>query len=87
MSSEVARRVVDLFRDYRPHKHTCHHLSPQEHRLRELLGEGHHYKTAAEEMGISLHNLKFYMRQVYEKLQVRSKSEAVGRGLREGLIR
>jgi DNA-binding NarL/FixJ family response regulator len=87
MSPEVARRVVELFREYRPPQQAPHHLSPQEHRLLELLGEGHHYKTAAEEMGISLHTVKFYMRQIYEKLQVHSKSEAVARGLRHGLIR
>jgi len=87
MSPEVARRVVELFREYRPSQQARHHLSPQEHRLLELLGAGHHYKTAAEEMGISLHTVKFYMRQIYEKLQVHSKSEAVARGLRHGLIR
>jgi len=87
MSPEVSRRVIELFRDYRPVAQARQHLSPQEHRLLELLGEGHHYKTAAEKMGVSLHTVKFYMRNVYEKLQVHSKSEAVAKGLRQGLIR
>jgi DNA-binding NarL/FixJ family response regulator len=87
MSPEVARRVIELFREHRPPTRSPQHLAPQEHRLLELLGEGHQYKTAAEEMGISLHTIKFYMRNIYEKLQVHSKSEAVAKGLRLGLIR
>jgi len=87
LSPEVARRVIQLFRQYRPPEQSQERLAPQEHRLLELLGDGHHYKTAADEMGISLHTVKFYMRNVYSKLQVHSKSEAVAKGLRLGLIR
>jgi len=87
MSPEVARRVIELFREHRPPARSPQHLAPQEHRLLELLGEGHHYKTAASQMGISLHTVKFYMRNIYEKLQVHSKSEAVAKGMRLGLIR
>jgi DNA-binding NarL/FixJ family response regulator len=87
MSPEVARRVIELFREHRPPERSPQRLAPQEQRLLELLGEGHHYKTAASHMGISLHTVKFYMRNIYEKLQVHSKSEAVAKGLRFGLIR
>ena len=86
MSPEVARRVIELFREHRPPEQSHEHLTPQEHKLLELLGEGHHYKTAAEEMGISVHTVRFYMRNIYEKLQVHSKSEAVAKGLRLRLI-
>jgi len=86
MSPEVARRVIELFRGFRPPQQAAYHLSPQERRLLELLGEGHHYKTAAEEMSLSLHTVKFHMRHIYAKLQVHSKSEAVARALRDGLI-
>jgi DNA-binding CsgD family transcriptional regulator len=64
-----------------------YHLSAQESRILKLLGEGHHYKTAASELGISIHTLSFHMRRIYEKLQVHSKSEAVAKALRDGLIR
>ena len=86
MSPEVARRVIELFREHRPPEQSHEQLTPQEHKLLELLGEGHHYKTAAEEMGISVHTVRFYMRNIYEKLQVHSKSEAVAKGLRLRLI-
>ena len=62
-------------------------LTPQEMRLLRLLGEGHHYKTASAEMGITVHTVGFHMRRIYEKLQVHSKSEAVGKAFREGLLR
>jgi DNA-binding NarL/FixJ family response regulator len=87
MSPEVARRVVELFRQYRPLQHATCNLSPQETRLLGLLGEGHHYKTAGAELGISVHTVRFHLRSIYSKLEVHSKSEAVAKALREGLIR
>lgn len=87
MSPEVARRVVELFRQYHPPQHAPCNLSPQENRLLRLLGEGHHYKTAATELGISVHTIRFHLRSIYSKLEVHSKSEAVAKALREGLIR
>ncbi|HEV8145501.1 MAG TPA: response regulator transcription factor [Bryobacteraceae bacterium] len=86
MSPEVARRVIELFRQTRPPESAPHRLSPQEMRILKLLGEGHHYKTAAAELNISVNTLSFHMRRIYEKLQVHSKSEAVARALRAGLI-
>jgi DNA-binding NarL/FixJ family response regulator len=87
MSPEVARRVVTLFQKVQPPPAVDYHLSAQESRILKLLGEGHHYKTAASELGISIHTLSFHMRRIYEKLQVHSKSEAVAKALRDGLIR
>jgi DNA-binding NarL/FixJ family response regulator len=87
MSPSVARRVIDLFQRYRPVESAGFGLSPQEIRLLKLLGEGHHYKTAATELQISVHTVNFYLKRIYEKLQVHSKSEAVAKAFREGLIR
>jgi len=86
MSPEVARRVIQLFQKVRPPETAVCHLTPQENRILKLLGEGHHYKTAAAELNISIHTLSFHMRRIYEKLQVHSKSEAVAKALRDGLI-
>ena len=52
----------------------------------KLLTEGHQNKTAAAELGISIHTVSFHLRSIYEKLHVHSRSEAVARALREGLI-
>ena len=84
MSPEVARRVVTLFRDFQPVS-ASYDLTPQERLLLKLLVEGHHKKTAADVMGISFHTVSFHLRNIYLKLQVHSKSEAVAKALREHL--
>jgi DNA-binding NarL/FixJ family response regulator len=86
MSPEVARRVVDLFREVRPPARGFTRLTPQETELLRLLVEGHHYKTAADVMGISVNTVSFHLKNVYSKLQVHSKSEAVARALRDRLV-
>jgi DNA-binding NarL/FixJ family response regulator len=86
MSPEVARRVVGLFREYRPPAHATYHLTPQENHLLKLLTDGHHKKTAAQEMGISVNTVSFHLKNIYSKLQVHSKTEAVAKALRERLF-
>jgi DNA-binding NarL/FixJ family response regulator len=87
MSPEVASRVVQLFRDFRPPEKADYHLTPHELRLLKMLGEGHSYKTAAAEIGSSINTVGFHMRSIYTKLEVHSKSEAVAKALRGGLFR
>ena len=86
MSPEVARRVIALFRAFRPPERASYHLTPQETDLLKLMVEGHHYKTAADQMGISINTVSFHLKNIYEKLQVHSKTEAVAKALREHLI-
>lgn len=87
MSPEAARRVINLFREVRPPKLADYDLTPHEVRLLKLLVEGHNYKSAAVELGVTVHAVKFHLRHIYEKLQVHSKSEAVAKALRHGLTR
>ena len=86
MSPEVARRVVRLFREFRPPETASYRLTPQETELLKLLVEGHHKKTAAREMGISVNTVSFHLKNIYQKLQVHSKTEAVAKALRERLV-
>jgi DNA-binding NarL/FixJ family response regulator len=86
MSPSIAARVVNLFRTFRPSEHADYHLTSQETELLKLLVEGHHKKTAAREMKISVHTVSFHLKNIYEKLQVHSKTEAVAKALREKLI-
>src|SRR5262245_42731114 len=87
MSPEVARKVVTLFRTFRPPDRAEHDLTPHEVRILKMLVEGHNYKTAAGELGVSVNTVAFHMKRIYEKLQVHSKSEAVATALRNGLVR
>jgi DNA-binding NarL/FixJ family response regulator len=86
MSPEVARRVLRLFREFRPPVQAAYHLTPQEHELLKLLVDGHHKKTAAATLGISVNTVSFHLKHIYGKLQVHSKTEAVAKALRERLI-
>jgi DNA-binding NarL/FixJ family response regulator len=86
MSPEVARRVVHLFREFRPPERASYRLTPQESELLKLLVEGHHYKTAADQMGISVNTVAFHLKNIYGKLQVHSKTEAVAKALRERIV-
>src|SRR5262249_3788283 len=54
MSPEVAGRVIRLFREIRPPERADYQLTPHESRLLKLLVEGHNYKTAAVEVGVSV---------------------------------
>lgn len=87
MSPEVARKVLLLFRQCRPAPHAVHDLTPHELRLLRLLVEGHSYRTAAAALGVTVHTVSFHLRQIYDKLQVHSKSAAVAKAVREGLVR
>ena len=78
---------MTLFRDIRPPEKSDYQLTPHETRLLKLLVDGHNYKTAAKELGVSVNTISFHMRRIYDKLQVHSKSEAVSKALRNRLIR
>lgn len=86
MSPEIARRVVDQFRTMRPAPAPQHSLTATEVRLLKLLSEGHSYQAAAERMEITINTIRNHIRSIYEKLHVHSKSAAVGKALRAGII-
>jgi DNA-binding NarL/FixJ family response regulator len=86
MSPEVARRVISLFREIRPPERADYDLTPHEARLLKLFVDGHNYKTAAAELGVSIHTVSFHLRSIYDKLQVHSKSEAVAKALQNRLV-
>ncbi len=86
MSPEVARRVISLFREIRPPERADYELTPHETRLLKLFVEGHNYKTAAAELGVSVNTVNFHVKSIYEKLQVHTRSEAVAKALLNRLV-
>jgi DNA-binding CsgD family transcriptional regulator len=86
MSPEVAIRVVELFRKVPVREAGWVGLSPQEIRLLKLFTEGHQNKTAAAQLGISVHTVSFHLRSIYEKLHVHTRSEAVARRCQQPIV-
>lgn len=79
MSSYIARLVVKSFAACSPlsAKKRLPILSPREHEIVELFSQSFSYKEIAAHLNISLDTVRTYVRRIYEKLQVRSRTEAV----------
>lgn len=86
LSPEIAHKVVRLFRDLRPLEPLDVDLTRLEVRLLSLLAEGYSYQTAGDEMRVSINTVRNYIRSIYDKLHVHSKSEAVSKALKARLI-
>jgi DNA-binding NarL/FixJ family response regulator len=87
MSPEVARKVLRVFRTLRPApQDSPGALTPQELRLLRLLGDGHSYESAGANLEITVNTVRKHVRGIYGKLHVHSKSEAVSKAIRAGLI-
>lgn len=86
MSPAVARKVIGLFRRSAPRTVVAEALTPQETRLLAQLAQGASYADAADALGVSLNTVRTHIRSIYDKLHVHSKSAAVAKALRAGLI-
>jgi DNA-binding NarL/FixJ family response regulator len=86
MSPEIALRVIQLFRGQRPPPESPDELTSHEVRLLKLLVEGHSYKTAAAELHVTVSTINFHIQNIYSKLHVHSKSEAVVKALQQRLL-
>lgn len=83
MSGSIARRVVSSFgRAPNPAPDTGG-LSPREQSVLSLLTKGYLYKEIAEQLGISVPTVNTYIRRIYEKLQVHSRSQAIAKYLKQ----
>ena len=61
-------------------------LTAREREVLRLMAQGMGNKSIARELGISTHTAKFHVASVMAKLDVHSRTEAVSRGIREGLV-
>lgn len=83
MSGAIARKVVSYFQKSGPALTTEQNLSPREQQILELLVEGLIDKEIAHELGISRETVRTHLGKIYQKLQVRSRTEAVVKYLRQ----
>jgi DNA-binding NarL/FixJ family response regulator len=84
MTPRIARRVLEMFAKANPPKRD-YRLSPREQEILQLLVQGKTVKEAAADLGISFHTADEYIRSVYTKLQVHTRSGAVAKAIKEGL--
>lgn len=77
MTPQIARRVVQHFRRAPEVSSDLGKLSPREKEILEQLAKGYLYKEIVENLGISLDTVRTYIRGIYTKLQVHSRTEAV----------
>jgi DNA-binding NarL/FixJ family response regulator len=81
MSSSIARKVVASFQKSRQTGEKQVHLSPREEMVLNCLAKGLTYKQIADQLDISIDTIRTYLRRIYEKLQVQSRTEAVAKYL------
>src|SRR5215470_13230525 len=81
MTSSIARKVVASFQKTGSGERYAQ-LSPREEAVLDCLAKGLTYKQIADQLGISIDTIRTYLRRIYEKLHVQSRTEAVAKYLR-----
>lgn len=83
MTTHIARKVVQSFqRPIAAATQPAEELSPREKEVLDCLAQGFLYKEIADKLGIGYETVHTYIRRIYEKLQVRTRTEAVAKFLR-----
>ena len=82
MTPQLARRVVQFFSKPAEGELSVSRLTPGEREFLGQLANGYAYKEIADRMKISIDTVRSYVRTVYEKLHVHSRTEAVVKYLR-----
>jgi len=82
MTNSIAIKVLQMFRENAPAKEENLDLSDRELEILTLLTRAYSYKMIAAECEISIDTVRFHIKNIYEKLQVHSMSEAVSKALK-----
>jgi DNA-binding NarL/FixJ family response regulator len=77
MSSQIARRVVQSFRESAPDPQKEEKLSQREEEILQQLSKGYSTKEIADHSSISVNTVRTHLQHIYEKLHVRSRTEAI----------
>jgi DNA-binding NarL/FixJ family response regulator len=83
MSAPIARKVVQSFKTVPVVGDESMDLSPRERSVLDGLAEGLAYKQIAEQLGVSIHTVRNYIRRIYQKLHVCTRTEAVAKFLKK----
>ena len=79
--SRLLRKVVASFQKSKQTGEKHIHLSPREEMVLNCLAKGLTYKQIADQLEISIDTIRTYLRRIYEKLHVQSRTEAVAKYL------
>lgn len=77
MSMQIARKVVNHFRQIKQPTSEVEKLTKREHEILSLLAKGYLYKEIADQLGITLSTVRAHLHTIYEKLHVQSRTQAV----------
>jgi DNA-binding NarL/FixJ family response regulator len=83
MSSGIARKVVQSFSHDKTTRSDLDALSPREQSVLALLSKGYLYKEISESLGVSGPTVNTYIRRIYDKLQVHSRTQAITKYLQK----
>lgn len=90
MSPSIAVKVLELFRQYTPGSNQMvndeYALTQKEKAVLTLMVEGKVYKEIADALNMAFETARSHVKNIYKKLHVASKSEAVAKAIREKLI-
>jgi DNA-binding NarL/FixJ family response regulator len=81
MSSNIARKVVTVFRDKEKETAPVEALSNRENEILQLLAKGLLYKEIADQLRISVSTVRQHIHHIYEKLHVQNRTEAINKAL------
>lgn len=87
MSPFIARKVLSSFHEFNVKSKEYDELNEMETKILNLLAEGKSYKKIADEIFLSPHGVKYHVRNIYLKLRVNTKSEAVSKGHKFRIIK
>ncbi len=86
MTPSIAKQTLELFKDYVPHKQEENPLTDRETEILSLIIDGLKNDEISNKLFISLQTVRNHIRHIYEKLHVHSKTQAVLKALKEGIL-
>ena len=79
MSSNIARKLVSVFREKEKNNQPVENLSNRENEILVLLSKGLLYKEIAEQLSIATNTVRQHIHKIYEKLHVQNRTEAINK--------
>jgi len=79
MSASIARKVVESFQNRRTQSAELENLTPRQWDILNYLDQGFRYKEIADKMNLSFETIRTYCRNIYEILQVHSRTDALNK--------